>query len=623
MTRPSDIRPRKKTAAQCLGSAVTCLFAAVGSLSQVNLVHADEPGQEQFRLDQPIYVAQAAERTSKPIFTEDNQPHFRIDKPIYFAERGNDRPLFPSDHQPSLGRNQQRHVTEPVANTTQPAVNNPSVSPTPMYRSASVEQEVNSGSPEPYHPQFRIDHPVYTAHVDRTSGPSGSFSQNPQPSIQKIEPAGIRSASESLNSKPAESGFHPASVATLAEGSQLPASIPATPVMNQLNASRVDLSDTRNYPSTAADQGRLQPQRQAEQPLVADLKADRSPTPDWEQQLRQIYGDNTPLFVGYALNNETFRESVVSQTSLQEADPMIPAVPELPQGSSAATSPQSESETYGEEPQDFNIQFLRTASVLLQQGDWQFDYGIAYAKDDYDFPIALNPSGVARANIKRRSIQMPLAVRYGLTDRLQFSAALPVGWSNAEFSSLGLFDESDSQVGIGDLELGLNYHWKYGQFQCTPDVILSFGLTLPTGDGQFPTTGISQAALANDVWAPSTQLLFINRYDPIVCFYGVGYRYQFEREFDGVDVQYGHQFSYNFGVGFAVNDRVTVSTAFLGLFQTETEINGVGLPGSIYEPLRLRFAVTSYRCGRIVEPFAEIGMTNDAADAIIGINWTL
>ncbi|MFN3151331.1 transporter [Bremerella sp.] len=660
MTSPRDTRRTKNTAAKRLGSAVTCLFAAVGSLTQVNLMHAAEPGQQAFRLDQPIYVAEPVESPPKKIFNEHNQPHFRLDQPMFVAKSGQDQapPLFGSHEPTAVRRDSHRPLIQPVKNVlrkengqptkaetrldrpaepgpvvvTVPTVNVPNASEqvaqslSPASEPGESKVAANTNTDEPSHPQFRIDQPMYTAQSTSQSTAPPLFSEKSKAAIQKkrwqdlVESLKTRSASESLDQPLPESRFAQSPATPATESSQAPEFTPAAPVPPF--AQQVNQAITQSDAPATTVQVPVQPQQPMEQPLVSAEPVEKAPTPDWTQQLRQIYGDDTPIYVGYLVDNGTFQESIIAQTSLQQAEPVVPAVPQLSQGSSSSNSA-SQSETYGEEPQDFNIQFLRTASVLLKQGDWQFDYGIAYAKDDYDFPITLTPSGVARANLKRRTIQVPFAVRYGLTDRLQLSAGLPVGWSNAEFSSLGLFDQSDSQTGIGDLELGLNYHWKYGQYQCTPDVILSFGLTVPTGDGQFPTTGISQAALANDVWAPSVQMLFINRYDPIVCFYGIGYRYQFEGEFDGVDVQYGQQFSYNFGVGFAVNDRITLSTAFLGLYQTETEVNGLGLPGSIYEPLRLRFAVTSYRCGRIVEPYAEIGLTNDAADAIIGITWTL
>ncbi|WP_186767752.1 transporter [Blastopirellula retiformator] len=347
----------------------------------------------------------------------------------------------------------------------------------------------------------------------------------------------------------------------------------------------------------------------------------------WDYRAPERLHQDEPLFVhDSSLVWKYGNGTIMPVTALQDdaaplPPPPIPMTPES--GKVELVKPLvSQEQEYGEPLEDFNVQFLRTASVLLTPGQWQMDVGLVYAKADYDFPIEVSPSGVARADLKRRSLFVPFALRYGLSDRVQLSGSLPVGWASQEFSSVGRFDQTSDNGGIGDLELGVNLLCREGCYGYSPDVILSFGLTAPTGDAEYAVNGLTQATLANGVWAPSAQLLFIQRYDPIIYFYGLGYRYQAEREFDNQNVFYGHQFTYNLGVGFAVNDRITLSASFLGLFQTETQINGLGVPGSMRELLRLRFAATNYRCGRIVEPFAEIGMTEDAADSVIGVVWT-
>ncbi|MHC2070129.1 transporter [Bremerella sp. T1] len=350
----------------------------------------------------------------------------------------------------------------------------------------------------------------------------------------------------------------------------------------------------------------------------------------WRAEPDFVSHEPRPEDVAYGVIPTSANESLplYAQLALPPKPPtvdtpmMLQKPADLPAPKPEKKSEEKEDQSYGEQEEDQSVQFLRTASVLLKPGQWQFDYGLVYVKDNFELPISLFPSGVAPAETKRRLLQVPFAVRYGWNKDVQLSASLPVGWSQIEFSSPGIFDEYNNNGGIGDLQLGVNYHWLKSCGEHSPDVILNFGLSVPTGDGVFATTGVNQATLANAVWAPSIQVLCVQRYDPIVLFYGVGYQYQFEREFSGVDVQYGQQFSYNFGVGFAVNDTVTLSTSFLGLAVTETEVNGQGVPGTIREPMRARFAVTASRCKRIIEPFLEIGMTNAAADSVVGIVWT-
>jgi len=108
-----------------------------------------------------------------------------------------------------------------------------------------------------------------------------------------------------------------------------------------------------------------------------------------------------------------------------------------------------------------------------------------------------------------------------------------------------------------------------------------------------------------------------------VLFYGLGYRHRFDDNFQlGVRANPGEQFIYQLGMGFASNEKVTLSTSFLGLYVTEDEVNGRRVQGGITEPMRLRFSATIAKPCKIVEPFAEIGMTRDAANSRIGITWT-
>jgi hypothetical protein len=133
---------------------------------------------------------------------------------------------------------------------------------------------------------------------------------------------------------------------------------------------------------------------------------------------------------------------------------------------------------------------------------------------------------------------------------------------------------------------------------------------------------LTGAGLGNGVWRLGGDLLVVRSLDPCVLFYGAGYTYSFERDFDGVQVELGHEFQYNFGLGFAANERVTLSTAFLGSYITETRFDDQLVPNSDQEPLRIRLAATIAQNCRIVEPFVNFGLTETAPAAELGIVWT-
>jgi hypothetical protein len=293
-------------------------------------------------------------------------------------------------------------------------------------------------------------------------------------------------------------------------------------------------------------------------------------------------------------------------------------------GPAAAPADQNK---FGQAPEDTMTQFLREQSILLKQGECQFDIGLNYTMVDQHFTeLAVSGGTVTALNAqdRRRLLIMPLDIRYGLTDRLQAFADLPVGWANTEISYIG--DESFLNTGgLGDLNAGVSYllHKSCGQ-SCDPDVIATFGFTAPTGNGNFFASIFEtpETTLGQGLWAAYWNVLFVHTYDPIIIFYGFGTRHPFAREFDGVDTAPGAQYNYRLGVGFAVNEHVTLSTQLYGAYISEPYINGVRLQGDILEPIYLRFACTTVNCHRICEPFVEIGLTPDAANTRFGITWT-
>lgn len=312
---------------------------------------------------------------------------------------------------------------------------------------------------------------------------------------------------------------------------------------------------------------------------------------------------------------------------LSQQEPVAP--PEGAAEQPIAEKPQGQGDqppTYGQQPINNSLQFLRTQDVLLKPGAWQFDTGLAYALFNNDFPVAVldgggNVVGVVEGDVRRRLLYSPFALRYGLTTNVQLFAVLPVGWSNTQVSTVGTSDNVN-KGSLGDLTAGASVHLWEADCDC-PDVIGTFAFTAPTGDFTTPIFGLAPGStLGQGFWAVSASLLAIHTYDPVIVFYGAGYRHLFERSFDEALFAAGEQISYQLGVGFAVNDRVTLSSTLQGFYITETRINGDTIQGTNIEPISLRFAATISRRNRILEPFATVGMTESAPAAQMGVTVT-
>lgn len=325
-------------------------------------------------------------------------------------------------------------------------------------------------------------------------------------------------------------------------------------------------------------------------------------------------------------------KSILNFNGMQDPNASPDVVEGLPEEGSGAdegeggeegAEGEEDEQTYGQAPTNNSLQFLRQVDVLLKPGAWQFDTGFVYTLFTNDFPVPIFDGGgvienVVEGEVRRRLLWTPLAVRYGFRKNIQLFANLPVGFSNTQLSTIGV-SQSRNVSGLGDLTAGATTHLIRGEDHM-PDLIGTFGFTAPTGKFDVPIFGLVPGSnLGQGFWALAGQGLFIHRYDPVIVFYGGGYRYLFERPFNGVLFAPGQQVNYMFGAGFSVNDRVTLSSTFQGFYITNTAIDGEDLRGSNLEPLSLRFSLTTVLDCRIIEPFVQIGLTDAAPRADVGV----
>jgi hypothetical protein len=338
---------------------------------------------------------------------------------------------------------------------------------------------------------------------------------------------------------------------------------------------------------------------------------------------------NTASLVAFFQEGELIPEPQPADIDVQTGETVQPG-----QGGNAAGNGQqadslSEAERLGSEPEDNSLQFLRTATVLLEPGESQWDVGIEYALAETDFPILLvngmgNIVGVADAKFRVRELSVPIEYRTGLHRRVQGFVSVPLGWANTQVS-VNNEEAFRNDGGLGDVNFGLTMQLVDAKVD-SPYWVTTLSATAPTGGDPFTgLSGIAPSApsLGQGFWSIQGNLLLIQPYDPIVVFYGVGMQRSFEHEYIGLDIQPGAEYSYSMGVGFAVNDRVTLSARFRGAYVEETEVEGLRVIGSNAEPMTIRLAATiSKPCERIVEPFVEFGMTEDSVAGFFGVTWT-
>jgi hypothetical protein len=288
----------------------------------------------------------------------------------------------------------------------------------------------------------------------------------------------------------------------------------------------------------------------------------------------------------------------------------------------------AEAEKLGAEPEDNSLQFLRTQTVLLEPGETRFDIGLEYTLSEDDFPVLIpledDMVRLDEVHFKGRELTVPMELRYGLLKRVQLFLQVPIGWSNTQVS-FDDFDAFANDGGLGDVSWGTTVQLQDATKDC-PYVIGTLSATAPTGGDPFTgAVGVAPSApsLGNGFWSVSGNLTWIRVYDPVVVYYGLGLRRHFSHTYLGLDIEPGPEYNYTLGIGFSVNEKVTLSTQFFGSYIEEIKVNGDRVEGSNQEPMSLRLAATFARPkDRLVEPFVTFGLTDDAVAANFGITWT-
>lgn len=319
-------------------------------------------------------------------------------------------------------------------------------------------------------------------------------------------------------------------------------------------------------------------------------------------------------------------------------------------------------ERVGEAPEDadrpIEIAVLRSeGSVVTHRGQLTGEAQYDYARSDRARAVFRGVElleavliGVFDINESRQDvISSSLALRYGLTDRLEIGARLPyiyrwdtsirapiAGSTNNDGSAT--VDNSVSGQGIGDLELTARYQLLDGG-NGRPFVIANLQGVIPTGRDPFglPRDSLGRPqgiATGSGFYSLSPGFTVIMPSDPVVLFGTLGYNWHFGKSVDTsippLNVTYvdpGDSIEASGGVGISFNSRTSVNFGYAHNwgFGTLTRTvpldpppDGTGMRETISRDLqigRLLFGVTYRVTDRASLNWSvEVGATEDAPD---------
>lgn len=254
-------------------------------------------------------------------------------------------------------------------------------------------------------------------------------------------------------------------------------------------------------------------------------------------------------------------------------------------------------------------EFLRQQKLLFKPGELQLEVSVSYAQDTSENIF----------KFETRSVNTSLTARYGLAEDLEFVLGVPFAFIEQEQGSspfvVGSTRTRTDNVGLGDISGSLRYAaWREEAIR--PDVVLFLLGQSPTGD-EDRGLRLNTLTLNAGHWNVGAGVTLVKTIDPVVFFGSLGYTATLEQR--GIDP--GDQIPYSIGMGFSLNDKVSISTVLAGAAVRRTEVNGEESVGSAREFATLQFITTAPLSKNLyLEPFVGVGLTEEASDFLVGIS---
>ena len=266
-----------------------------------------------------------------------------------------------------------------------------------------------------------------------------------------------------------------------------------------------------------------------------------------------------------------------------------------------AQSLEGDRQEEAEEFQESRDLFLRQEKIVFGAGELLAEFSTAYSS---------NTSQLFNLELKSRSWDNSINVQYGLFNGLQLGLQIPVLVNVVQEANDVVTRQStrDEDRGFGDMSGDLRYQ-LLGEASGRPDVILDVNVKSRTGGRTLRGSGH---------WNVGGGVTIVKTLDPAVVFARLGYTETIKR--NGFNP--GNIVEYRFGVGFSLNDRVSLNAQLSGAFLGRSRQHGTQILRSSREVASLLLATTILVDRHFsIEPVVGAGLTDDSNDFTFGLRF--
>lgn len=330
-----------------------------------------------------------------------------------------------------------------------------------------------------------------------------------------------------------------------------------------------------------------------------------------------------------------------------------PAAAEAPRGPSSATEAaqavrREEQRVLGTDPT-----LARVGGVLTPRGalsveptlEYLYGENIQATVNGFSIVPGITFGSVDIRRSTRRAATAAVTLRYGVTDRFEINTRIPYVFRNDTIET-GPSDITAQPIvidpsgdGLGDIEFGASYQINAGLADW-PIFIANLRVKSDTGRSPFEvpiyTVNDIQGGFLRGLerelptgtgfWSVEPGITVAWASDPAVFFGGLRYIWNIARDVDvkdpaggpsrRLDLDPGDGVGLNFGVGFALNERTSISLGYEHIFVFRSSQQGQSIAGSSTDIGTFNFGL-SYRASDAVSINlgVGIGVTEGAPDA--------
>jgi hypothetical protein len=316
-------------------------------------------------------------------------------------------------------------------------------------------------------------------------------------------------------------------------------------------------------------------------------------------------------------------QSTAFGTVSVEVSTIVRLVKLLPNEPRQASAPDAIADSYGQNNDDAPpLDFLTGSTVLLAPGRYELDLGLRYKQSRTQYGL-FEAGYFQRSSYSARQLELETSLRAGLFTGVEGYLSVPVTYSHVEDVSTNEYVRSAQAWNMADVRFGGQYQLLNETAQW-PALSLTLDMSAPTGNKRYrdpSNTWKDPLDNGSGHWSVAPGLAFVRSTDPAILFGGVNYRHAFADTLDGYRVQPGWVLASYFGVGFALNEKLSLGTRLSYAYSANLKVEGETIRGSDGDPMDITFSV-SYRVADnwVVSPLLSIGLNDDAGPAALSMN---